>query len=163
MRIHSGGVVSIPEGIALGSGLNATAANTLDDYEEGTFTPVITFGGASVGITYTAGRQSGIYTKVGNLVTYSIHIQLTNKGSSTGALQVTGVPFTASNNDKYTPGAAFIQSMSSMSTLPIFRVTPNSTVMDCYQMVSSSYAQVTNSNCTNNSGFIISGQFYTDS
>ena len=139
------------------------SANKLEDYEEGTFTPVVTFGGASVGITYTSGRQSGIYTKVGNLVTYSIHLEFTNKGTSTGALQVTGVPFTASNNDKYTPASVFIQAMNSMSTLPIFRVMPNSTVMDCYQMVSSSYSGVTNSNCTNTSGFVISGQFYTDS
>lgn len=137
-------------------------SNKLDDYEEGIFTPVITFGGASAGISYTSGRQSGIYTKVGKLVTYSIHIQLTNRGSSTGALQVTSLPFTSSNNDKYTPGSVFIQQMSSMSTLPIFRVMPNGTVMDCYQMVSSTYSTITHANCASNSGFLISGQYYTD-
>ena len=137
-------------------------SNKLDDYEEGTFTPAITFNGASSGISYTSGRQSGIYTKVGKLVTYSIHIQLTNKGSNTGALQVTSLPFTSSNNDKYTPGSVFIQAMNSMSTLPIFRVMPNGTVMDCYQMISSTYSTVTNANCTSTSGFLISGQYYTD-
>jgi len=162
--LDSAGHAIIPAGVTLGTSAGVySAANTLDDYEEGTFTPVVTFGGASVGITYTSGRQSGIYTKVGNLVTYSIHLQFTNKGTSTGELQVTGLPFTASNNDKYPPAASFIQSMSSMSTLPIFRVRPNSAAMDCYQMVSSTYSGVTNSNCTNTSGFIISGQFYTDS
>jgi hypothetical protein len=71
---------------------NATSdANTLDDYEEGTFTPAITFGGAAVGVTY--GTQSGNYTKIGNLVRFSLRVTLTNKGSSAGSLSVTGLPF----------------------------------------------------------------------
>jgi len=43
-------------------------ANTLDDYEEGTWTPGFAFGGNAVGVTYTAGN-SGIYTKIGRVVT----------------------------------------------------------------------------------------------
>src|SRR6056300_122551 len=51
-RIHSDGVISIPQGIELGSGVDKTAANTLDDYEEGTFnldtsTGVVFSGGGS--------------------------------------------------------------------------------------------------------------------
>ena len=38
LHIHTSGVVSIPQGIELGSGVDATAANVLDDYEEGTWT-----------------------------------------------------------------------------------------------------------------------------
>jgi hypothetical protein len=66
--------------------------NTLDDYEEGTFTPVLTFGGASTGITYVI--QGGTYTKVGNTVFYNITIRLSSKGSATGVAAVTGLPFT---------------------------------------------------------------------
>jgi len=40
--------------------------NALDDYEEGTYVPVLQFGGANVGITYSV--QAGTYTKVGNRV-----------------------------------------------------------------------------------------------
>src|SRR5665647_161935 len=36
--------------------------NTLDDYEEGSWTPALKFGGNSVGITYSAGNQTGQYT-----------------------------------------------------------------------------------------------------
>lgn len=71
---------------------NASAnVNTLDDYEEGTFTPTISFGGASVGVTYTT--QSGVYTKIGNIVIYSLNIALSSKGSSVGSLLVGGLPF----------------------------------------------------------------------
>lgn len=68
-------------------------ANTLDDYEEGTFTPGISFGGGTTGITYTA--QTGQYTKIGNLVTINSLVFLSSKGSSTGAALLTGLPFTA--------------------------------------------------------------------
>lgn len=67
--------------------------NTLDDYEEGTGTPTITFGGAAVGITYST--QTLRYTKIGNLVFFNLALVLTSKGSSTGAIRVLGLPFTA--------------------------------------------------------------------
>lgn len=71
---------------------NASAnANTLDDYEEGTFTPDIQFGGANVGMTYSA--QSGVYVKIGRLVFVRCYFALTAKGSSVGTATVVGFPF----------------------------------------------------------------------
>lgn len=70
--------------------------NTLDDYEEGTWTPNLQFGGAQVGITY--GTQLGSYTKVGNLVTLIYSITLTSKGSSTGAATFSNLPFTSATS-----------------------------------------------------------------
>lgn len=68
--------------------------NTLDDYEERqTFTPTATFGGASVGITYSL--QQGEVTKIGNEVMGTLRVTFTNKGSSTGALQIAGLPYTS--------------------------------------------------------------------
>jgi len=66
-------------------------ANTLDDYEEGTWTPAITFGGGSTGITYSA--QVGFYTKIGNTVTVQFRASLSSKGSSTGNAVLGGLPF----------------------------------------------------------------------
>lgn len=72
---------------------NASAnANTLDDYEEGTWTPVVKFGGATTGITY--GSQLGYYTKIGNRFLVDAVIQLSNKGSATGAATIDGLPGT---------------------------------------------------------------------
>ena len=71
-------------------------ANTLDDYEEGTWTPVITFGGNSVGVTYNA-SNGGYYTKVGRLVTITFVLDVSNKGSSTGSAVITGAPFSIIN------------------------------------------------------------------
>lgn len=77
----------------------STDPNTLDDYEEGTWTPTITFGGAAVGVTYnTTGGDatSGRYTKVGNKVSFTGWLNLTSKGSSTGPAVIAGLPFTNS-------------------------------------------------------------------
>jgi len=62
----------------------------------GTFTPAITLGGGNTGITY-AGR-SATFSKNGNVVNFAVLIQLSSKGSSTGALAVTGMPFSANGS-----------------------------------------------------------------
>jgi hypothetical protein len=69
----------------------SAGANTLDDYEEGNWTPVLSFGGASTGITYTT--QTGRYTKVGRAVTLEMEINLSSRGSATGAALISGFPF----------------------------------------------------------------------
>lgn len=82
-------------------GINFTAntplagmtSRLLNRYEEGTFTPFISFGGGVVGITYN--QQTGIYTRVGRAVTASGHIYLNTKGSSTGVFELKGLPYTS--------------------------------------------------------------------
>jgi hypothetical protein len=74
---------------------DTAAANALDDYEEGTWTMGVSFGGASVGVTYA--NNTGTYTKVGRKVTVNGYLGLTSKGSSTGGAAITGLPFTIPN------------------------------------------------------------------
>jgi hypothetical protein len=66
-------------------------ANTLDDYEEGTYTP--TFGGTSSNPTVTYTTQSGAYTKIGNMVYLCARIVISAVAGGSGALQIS-VPFT---------------------------------------------------------------------
>ena len=75
---------------------SSSDANTLDDYEEGTWTPGISFGNGTTGITYNA-STNGFYRKVGSLVMLTGYVQLTNKGSSTGTARVTGLPFSSNS------------------------------------------------------------------
>jgi len=72
--------------------VTSTDANTLDDYEEGTWTPTIAFGGNSVGVTYNAGTAAR-YTKIGRFVLLNGYLSLTNKGSSTGIATISNLPF----------------------------------------------------------------------
>ena len=86
-RIDASGHLIVPAGITLGTAAGTyNAANTLDDYEEGTWTPSL--GGDA---TYTA--QAGTYTKVGRLVIANCILVVNTIG--TGATNiVSGLPFT---------------------------------------------------------------------
>jgi len=86
---------------------DTAAANALDDYEEGTFTPSVAFGGGSTGITYF--DRIGNYTKIGRQVTCTIYVAMTAIGSSTGAATLTGLPFTASGLNRGIATAASIR------------------------------------------------------
>ena len=68
------------------------SANALDDYEEGTFTPLVEGTTTSGSATYTT--QVAKYTKVGNIVHFSIFIVWTG-GTGSGNLIITGLPFTS--------------------------------------------------------------------
>jgi hypothetical protein len=83
---------------------DTAAANALDDYEEGTWTMGVSFGGASVGVTYTS--QGGTYTKIGRQVTVNGFIILSSKGSSVGGADITGLPFTSGNTTGNNPSAS---------------------------------------------------------
>jgi len=77
------------------------AANLLDDYEEGTFTPTLTRStGGAITAPYTS--QNGTYTKIGNTVYIQIYIVLGTIASQGSAYSLlTGLPFTSSQ-DSYT-------------------------------------------------------------
>jgi hypothetical protein len=69
------------------------AANKLDDYEEGTFTPTLTGSASNPTVSYV--NQIGKYTKVGNLVTVFISVRTSNFTGGSGDLQIDGLPFAA--------------------------------------------------------------------
>jgi hypothetical protein len=85
---------------ASGSGISFPAtqsassdANTLDDYEEGTWTPVVKIGTT----TQAGGTKTGSYTKIGNQVYFYFRCEGVTK-SGTGNLTVEGFPFTTTSS-----------------------------------------------------------------
>ena len=80
------------KGVNLGVTSN-TDANTLDDYEEGTFTPLWKYGG-----TDNTDSSAGTYVKVGTHVTIACTMNLVNSESGSGAITVTGLPFAFVDN-----------------------------------------------------------------
>ena len=107
-------------------------ANTLDDYEEGTFSPVMSFGGNSVGITYTA--QQGAYVKVGQLVHVQLYVNLSASGSSTGSAAILNLPF-ASTGIAYAGSA--VSHWGSVSGVTFF---------GCYMPPGSAYINLSGGN-----------------
>jgi hypothetical protein len=87
----------------------STDANTLDDYEEGTWTP-------SVGGNATYNNQLGHYTKIGNFVKLRFHLEINTLGTGS-ATTVTGIPFTPSSNGPVIVGGVvcYISNLASAS------------------------------------------------
>ncbi len=94
MRIDSGGRAIIPAGVTLGTSVGVyNAANTLDDYEEGNWTPDLN--GSTTDPTYTHDSK---YTKIGNLVTVYTSIEFTTAGSGNYSLTGASLPFLRAYN-----------------------------------------------------------------
>ena len=90
MRITSDAYVRLAAGTG-GIQFNGdtAAANALDDYEEGTWTPALSASGATFGYTVNNGR----YTKIGNSVTVHGRIILFSASGGSGTVTLTGLPF----------------------------------------------------------------------
>ena len=106
VQIDSGNLVigTAGKGIDFSATADASAMDNelLDDYEEGTWTPVIA--GTSSAGTYTYGSASnaGRYTKVGNLVTVWGNLaNIVAVSAGSGNLKVTGLPFSSASGVAY--------------------------------------------------------------
>jgi len=69
----------------------STDPNTLDDYEEGTWTPILTNGTTNVTSYF---YQGGSYIKIGKQVWVTIQLSVNTVGISSGNIKIIGLPFT---------------------------------------------------------------------
>jgi hypothetical protein len=76
---------------------SSSNANTLDEYQEGTWTPVLRFGGTGIS-SYT--NQGGFYTKIGNVVMAQCRVTVSSIGGATGDTTITGLPFSAGSGTR---------------------------------------------------------------
>jgi len=113
MTLGATGNLAFPsgQGIDFSATSGTGTSELLDDYEEGTWTPTILFGGANAGMTFAT--QTGSYTKIGNLVSASCYISLSANGSSTGAATIGGLPFAAGSTAlTFTAGSLYLDKVS---------------------------------------------------
>ena len=92
-KLDVGGTIRTSSGILFGT--DTATANRLDDYEEGTFTPVVENG------TYTYAQRRGHYTKIGNIVHIHIGLRLASASPNTVGGTISGLPFTSISYGSY--------------------------------------------------------------
>lgn len=132
--------------VATGLGFGET---TLSNYLEGSWTPTLSFGGGSTGLTYSV--QVGRYTRVGNQVTAQGRLTLSNKGSSTGTATIGGLPVTSSNVTALVyPGSCYATNMTYTGTLQVFN-TGNNTDLALQVNNAGASTSATQANFNNNS------------
>ena len=135
-------------GIAFPATQSASSdANTLDDYEEGTFTP--TWLGSTTNPT-VSGMQTCTYTKIGRLVTITGDMYATSVSSGSGNLSIGNLPFTAASGATSYSGVAFGLTTGWNSTGSPTRgyVGSNSNAVQLYTNASSDSRSNTGTVCT---------------
>lgn len=115
----SGAGISFPATVSA-----STDPNTLDDYEEGSWTPVVT---ASSGTITTVGTVQGFYTRIGNFVFVWGTVEVTNNGTGAGALLVAGLPFNPLSTTQSGSGCVGAGYNTSSAQMSFVRITGNST------------------------------------
>ena len=132
-------------------------ANTLDDYEEGTFVPAVTFGGGSTGMTFS--DQQGAYVKIGQFVYIYIRFIFTAKGSSVGAAVVTTLPFTASAGAYGGIFTPFCSGMSSVGGGVLGYITPGTTTIQLTTNGATGISNLADTNFGNATDLILVGSY----
>jgi len=149
----TGGQIAFP-----GTAVPSADVNTLDDYEEGTWTPDLQFGGAKVDIVY--GIQAGTYTVCGNRLFFSSRITLTSKGSSTGNAQIHGLPVLVGSgdgaNNKF---SAYISSITFANALSCHSATETTHIHLREVSEAGVVSSLTDENFANNSTIYIAGSY----
>ena len=122
----NGGILQLSSGITFpATAVAASDANTLDDYEEGTWTPTQGAGLTVVG-TFSSG---GHYTKVGRQVTVQGYVAgSTSVAAATASILCEGLPFAA----KSTALAQSIGSGSNASVTALINVLVNQSTTQVY-------------------------------
>jgi hypothetical protein len=131
-------------------------ANTLDDYEEGTWTPTLVFGSASTGIVYDS--RGGRYTKIGNYVFATGYVHLTDKGSSTGDATFTGLPFSADTTNRSYGGNGQFDAGGSSVPVAVQVLAYNTTAYNRYGN-GNTFLGLTQANFTNSSVYFFNAVY----
>lgn len=133
---------------------SGVTSELLNDYEEGTWTPGFAFGGGTTGITYSV--QLGYYTKVGNIVHANCIVDLSAKGSSSGDVRITGLPFTVANNTAAYAAAALRFHDITYTGQVISLCFPNTTELSLEQITEAgSRSSLNNTNFVDYSGLVL--------
>ena len=117
-------------GVVFGATGGNVTSKTLDDYEEGTFTPVV-----SVGVTSPVyASQGGSYVKIGKLVTFQLRLELSGGTANASHFKIGGLPFTSSTLSNY-GGAFFNYSQGFITDIGArtMHIAANGTVISFYK------------------------------
>ena len=124
----------------------------------GTFTPTLSFGGSSTGITCV--QQVGRYSKIGNVLYFALRLLLSSKGTASGSAEISGIPMAIAELVNNVPlslffysipytGQIFAQLNSATSKITLNNVTEDGAL-----------SKITNSDFTDDSFICIEGFYF---
>jgi hypothetical protein len=130
VTLNTTGAVVLRDGNTSANGIGITFpatqsassnANTLDDYEEGTWTPSSPTSG------YVLSEAVGVYTKVGRLVTVQFSVMFSSVAGTNSSVVFTGLPFAAAALATATCQAGVCRENSATGAIYVISVQANAT------------------------------------
>ena len=148
------------KGINLGVTSN-TDSNTLDDYEEGTFSPTLENQGNSNLTTTKRSNNNGAYVKVGSAVHFQMLIYISAlSGDDSSNLQVANMPFVGKPNATHAGyGGGICTYAASVDVNPTYALVLDDS--DNMRIYTSPTQPMISSNLQANSYIVISGYYET--
>jgi len=129
VAVGTGGCLQLKSGITFPATQVASSdANTLDDYEEGTWTGTLTGGTTNPTTPVTA---TGRYTKVGRSVTVQITFSAVNTTGASGLIGITGLPF-ANNSVSNSVGSVSLYLIANFTGSPFASLGVNESFINFY-------------------------------
>lgn len=142
------------------TGLNL-GNTTMTSFVSGSWTPTITFGGSSTGNVYAF--QTGFYTKINQCVYLLFFCGLSTKGTATGNLSISGLPYPSAVN--YVGGAIVMHQFLTLpsNTINIIGVPSTSSTLDIYATFNNgSWTSLADTNCANDTDLRLSFSYFTN-
>ena len=141
---------------ATSDGSGTMTSEVLDDYEEGTWTPVLEGSTTAGSYSYDTTRTAGTYTKIGNQVIIAFVFRVSAVSSAgTGDARIAGLPYTPTNIDSnwgMLPGSLMAQSAST-----------NAASIFCSTYTEVNYLLLRNQSTTSQSGISVTDADLVDS
>jgi hypothetical protein len=152
VSVCNNGTLSTTKSVALANSPTVTYVNG-----DGSWTPTVTFGGGSTGITYSV--QIGLFNIQNNKVWFNITLILTSKGSSNGDAQITGLPVTTKSGSNRFPCQLYMTGVTYANS-PMALVNPAVTVVYLQEMTEAGgLSNLNDANFTDTSRVYVQG-FY---
>lgn len=154
----STGAAPVYAALLSGSTTRTLGENSLNidlfNFAANTFTPGMNFGGNAVGMT---GTFTGYYMQIMSTVFFQLEIVLTAKGSSTGFVNITGMPVTASTlvnfmYDCYVSNTSFITAVHAYLVV-------NTKTLNLYNVKTGTVTPLSETNLTDTTVIRISGSY----
>ena len=140
-------------------GTDTAAANTLDDYEEGTFTATLLGATSNPSAAVTTTSQ---YRKIGEIVYITISFENVNTAGASGSIEVSGLPFTSKASGRYFISNSFYSgAIWPSSSIPTAYVEASNTKINCYSIRSNDTWIGTVHNAGGSNYFWLSGTYPT--
>lgn len=138
--------------------LTVPATGTAALIANSTWTPSLLFGGANTGMTYAA--RYGAYFTIGGLLIAFAQIELSAKGSSTGAATISGLPVAAINTTNfYVP--VYLQAYNVTGGFIEGNIAPGGTTINLYSLSAGTRSGLTHAEFVNNSTFQVVAIYQT--